>query len=248
MATLPRSSAPHGRRSGLARLGLLTAAAGLAMLLRGNDSAAAFTGATVGRRAAFDRVAALAESEAAPAPGGDSMALVKVTDENAKTTASLVGGALGLLLGGVWVGGALFAATSYLTRKEDDDISKALKGVASAGLEAINFGAAMNDKYTVTGKIGGAFTDVVSKAKTDSTKDTFAQAEGVVDNIKGAIKSVDDDIGIKDTIGTLATSASDLAYQAVDKVVDLEKQYKVTDQIKEKIDEVTKSAGSAKTA
>merc|ERR1719188_1688240 len=176
------------------------------------------------------------------------MSLVKVTDENVKTTASLLGGLVGTLVGGIWVGGALFAAASYFTRKDDDDISKALKGVASAGLEAINFGAAMNDKYTVTGKIGGAFSDAVDKVKTDSTKATFAQVEDVADNIKGAIKSVDDDIGIKDTIGTLATSASDLAYQAVDKVVDLEKQYKVTDQIKEKIEEVTKSSGAAKTA
>merc|ERR1719188_295528 len=175
------------------------------------------------------------------------MSLVKVTDENVKTTASLLGGLVGFLVGGIWVGGALFAAASYFTRKDDDDISKALKGVASTGLEALNFGAAMNDKYSVTGKIGGAFTDAVDGVKSDSNKKTFDQVGEVVDGIKGAIKSVDDDVGIKDTAGSLVTSASDLAYQAIEKVVDLNKEYKVTDQLKEKVDEaVSKASGGAK--
>jgi len=162
---------------------------------------------------------------------GETVALVKVTPENQVTTASLLGGAAGLLLGGVWVGGALFAATSYLARRDDDDISKGLKGVASKGLEFLNFGSYLNEKYTVTGQIGTALSGAIK----DTPLDTVAES----------INSVDKDVGIKNSIGNLVSAASDMAGQAVETVVELNDEYKVTqtitDKVKETIDEVTKS-------
>merc|ERR1719480_302194 len=107
----------------------------------------------------------------------ETVALVKVTDENKVTTASLLGGAAGILLGGVWVGGALFAATSYLARKEDDDLSRALKGVASSGLQVLNFGSYLNDKYAVTGQIGGALSGVIKDTPLDTVADSVASVD-----------------------------------------------------------------------
>merc|ERR1719480_693604 len=153
----------------------------------------------------------------------ETVALVKVTDENKVTTASLLGGAAGLLLGGVWIGGALFAATSYLVRKEDDDISKALKGVATSGLEVINFGSYLNDKYTVTGTVGDALSSAI--------KDT------PLTQVTDSIGAVDKDVGIKDSLGNLVSSASEVASQAVGTVVDLNNEYKITDTIVEKVKE-----------
>jgi len=156
------------------------------------------------------------------------------------TTASILGGLAGFLVGGIWVGGALFAVTSYLSRRDDDDISKALKGVAKSGLEAVNFGGYLNDKYAVTTSVSSTISGAVDNAKTGSSKEAVESVTSALDGVAGAIQAVDQDVGIKDTVGGFATTASDVAFQAVDKVVSANDEYKITDQIKAKIDEVTK--------
>lgn len=181
-----------------------------------------------------------AEAEKAPAPAAapkTSTALVPMTEENIITTAGLLGGIVGLLVGGVWIGGALFAAASYFAR-EDDDIGKALKGIAVGGMEAINFSANVNEKYTVTDKVGKTISEAAEKAiqdeeQLDSIKGTWSQAASAVDKL-------DKDINIKSTVGSLLVGAGDIASQAVKKGVELNTQYKVTDQIKAKIEESTK--------
>merc|ERR1711862_570394 len=131
-------------------------------------------------------------------------------------------------------------------RKPDSDLATGLKGVAASGLEALNFGAYVNDKYEVTGKIGSSFASVIDNAKAaDNTKEVATTVSGVLDGVGDAIDSVDKDIGIKDTIGTVLVSGSELAAQAIDKAVELNAQYKVTDQIVEKITEATKGATSS---
>merc|ERR1711972_919804 len=98
-----------------------------------------------------------------------SVALVKVTEESKATTASVIGGLAGPLVGGVWVGGAVFAASAYLAKKEDDDVSKALKGVAAGSLEVLNFGAYLNDKYAVTDNIGSALSNAIDSVDTSAS-------------------------------------------------------------------------------
>lgn len=226
------------RGLGLVAFGCLLAAA--LAVLGAVGAASAFTGgAFAGGAFAARHPMVYVEAEApAPAPAPTSVALVKVTEESAATTAGVLGGAVGLLTGGVWVGAALFAASSYLS-KRDDDVSKALKGVATAGLEAVNFGAYLTNKYEVTDKVSSAFDEAL---KSDSLK-SVAPA---FNSIGEAYTSVDKDIGIKDTLGTLLTSAADLASQAVDKTVELNNEYKITDQIGEKIQELTEQASKKK--
>lgn len=243
-----RSHKARGR-SGHARLGALSVGAVLACLaLSGLESQRGrpfALGAAAG--ASRRRLQLRAEGAAAPAAGGQSVALVKVTEESKVTTAGVLGGLAGLLLGGIWVGGAVFAATSYLAKKEDSEVSQALKGIATGGLEVLNFGAMINDKYTVTDRLGSAISGAIEGAASSSdSKGAVSSVSDVFSGMSGAVKSLDDDIGIKDTIGTLATSATDLAFQAVDKAVELNKEYKVTDQIVEKIQEATSSTSKAK--
>jgi len=248
---MPSSSSTRRGRAGPRRLlAAAAAAAGACLATRGGG---AFAGG-VAPRALRRRVAVSAESDGSSS--SSSVALVKVTEENKMTTASVVGGVAGLLVGGVWVGGALFAATSYLSRKEDDDVSKALKGIASGSLEVLNFGAYLNDKYAVTDRLGTALTDALESTKTAtssaSTATTTAAASQesaspaqFLSTISKTIEEADKEIGFKETLGTLATSASELAFQAVDKAVELNDKYKVTEQIKDKIQESASSVGKS---
>jgi len=171
---------------------------------------------------------------------------VKVTEENAITTAGVLGGLVGLFIGGVWVGGALFAASSYLAKKKDDDLSAGLKGIASGSLEVLNYVDYLNVKYKVTDQVGSALSDALGSAKSTDSKETSDSVSGFLDTVGTAIKNFDKDVGIKDSVGNILTAGADLASQAVAKVVELNEQYKVTDQLKEKIDEAIKEAKTSK--
>eukprot|EP00933_Yihiella_yeosuensis_P072427 TRINITY_DN80810_c0_g1_i1.p1 TRINITY_DN80810_c0_g1~~TRINITY_DN80810_c0_g1_i1.p1 ORF type:complete len:253 (+),score=60.78 TRINITY_DN80810_c0_g1_i1:83-760(+) len=166
-----------------------------------------------------------------------SVALVKVTEENTVTTAGVLGGLAGLALGGVWVGGALFAATSYLARKKDDDVAKGLQGVASGSLEALNFVDYLANKYEVTNKVGSAINDALKSGSAGTEKTAL-------DQVTEAIDSFDKEVGLKDTLGSILVSASDLGGQFIDKVVEVEKEYKIIDGLKEKISEAQSSTTS----
>ncbi|CAE8646424.1 unnamed protein product, partial [Polarella glacialis] len=118
-----------------------------------------------------------AEGEEAPT-GSSSMALVKVNEENSVATAGVLAGVAGLLVGGVWVGGALFVASSFLARKKDDDLAKGLNGIAAGGLEALNFVDYLNNKYEVTAKVGSSLTEALDGSKNSS---------GTVGRVSGAL-------------------------------------------------------------
>ena len=122
------------------------------------------------------------------------MALIAVTEESKLTTAGAITGLAGLLLGGVWVGAAGFAAGSYLARKKDDDVSKALNGIAGAGLEVLNFASNLNTKYEVTGKISSSFNDAVKSNDTDLS---------ALDGVSSAVTNFDKDVGIQKTLGVI---------------------------------------------
>jgi len=188
--------------------------------------------------AAPSRTARAAEAASGSSSGSSSVALVKVTKENSIATAGVLGGVTGLLLGGFWIGAAGFLTTSYLAKKDDDDVATVLKGVSSASLEALNFVDYLNTKYDVTGQVGSALTEALDKSEGETT----ATVKDSLNTVGDAITSFDKDVGIKDTLGSLILSGTDLANQLASKVVELNDQYKVTDQIKAKIDESLESS------
>jgi len=213
---------------------VLVVALGLTYLV----STAFVTGASTTRPNLRSRVVAHAE-EAAKAPAKEpeksETSLVVISEESKVTAASVLPGIAGLLLfKSLFVAVPLFAAASYVVR-QDNDLATSLKGIAASGLEALNFGGSLNEKYEVTGKIGSSFNENVKKLNGEK-----GSVSEVVEKVQTAASNLDKEVGIKDSVGNILTEGSNLAAQAVEKVVDLNKEYKVTDQIKEKVDEVTK--------
>jgi len=225
------------RSTALARVGAL--AAGLGLLAAGTS----FVAGGVAPKALRGHVAALAaaEKDDAPKDSGASSALVAVTEDTKITAASVLGGVAGLLVGGVWIGAALFAATAFVAR-QDNDASKALKGTAGGALEALNFGSYLNDRYDVTGKVGGAITDAVEKTDSKDAKNLLA-------TVKQTASDADKELNLKSTAGSFVTSASDLAAQVVGKATELNEKYQITDQIGSKISQqVSKVSSGSKSS
>merc|ERR1712217_109916 len=97
----------------------------------------------------------------------------------------------------------------------------------------------------------GALSSAIDSASQGSTTGAAAaetKEPSILSKATKAISDADKEIGFKETFGTIATSATDLAFQAVDKAVELNDKYKVTDQIVEKISEAADSASKATTS
>lgn len=213
-------------RRGRGNLLALAAAAGLALLLC--SGVQAFVGAAP--RAAVRGVARAAE--------GESVALIKVTEENKVTTAGVLGGTAGLLLGGMWIAVPFFAVSSYVARRPDDDLAIALRGIANASLETLNFFHTLDKKYSVTDSLGNSLAEAVEEGKKNpDTKEAY----GFLGTVGEAIQTFDKDVGIKNTLGSLVTAAGDLSNRIVEKLIEVNDQYKITDQLKAKLDEVSKA-------
>ncbi|CAE7338971.1 unnamed protein product [Symbiodinium necroappetens] len=105
------------------------------------------------------------------------------------------------------------SGSSVALVKEDSDVASVLKGVSSASLEAVNFVDYINSKYDVTSKVGTALNDALDK----SDGETSSSVKSSLDSVGDAITSFDKDVGIKDTLGSLILSGTDLASQLATK-------------------------------
>mmetsp|Transcript_36299 Transcript_36299/g.85176 ORF Transcript_36299/g.85176 Transcript_36299/m.85176 type:complete len:228 (+) Transcript_36299:91-774(+) len=178
----------------------------------------------------------------APAPAPESSALVKIDEDNVKATAGVLAGLAGLLVGGLWIGAGLFAASSYAARREDD-VGAALRGVSRTALEALNFGANMDGKYQVTGSLSKTVASAAEKNLKPADK---ANIDSAVGSVSSSVEGLDKEIGIKDTLGNLTLTASDLAAQAVEKLLDFNAKNKVTDKIASQVSDLASKAQSPK--
>jgi len=179
---------------------------------------------------------------------GGSVSLVKISETNVKTNASVLGGLAGLWVGGIWGSAIVFLLTSYVARNLDDDkadptakdLSKGVQGVSQASLEALNAAGYVNDKYQLTDKATEVLGGLVNKLKDNpSAKGVVDQIEDLAKNAGKVYTDLDDEIGLKDTAGSILTSLSELAELGLNKVQDLNSEYKVTATIGDKVKEVS---------
>lgn len=219
------------------------------------SGAAALAAAALVLRAALAPADFVAGGGAAPALRGGRArlraepeqpgALVKIDEETTATAASLVGGVAGVLVGGPVLGVLGFVGAAFLARQgEDNDAATALKGIGSSVLEVVNFIGGVDKKYEVTGRVGSALDEQVTKVKGQSP-----QAAELIDGVSNAVASVDKDVGIGSTLGNIVTGGSSLASQAVDKAVEtadtVNEKYNITEKIADTVNDVVSKAKGA---
>eukprot|EP00403_Amphidinium_massartii_P024635 CAMPEP_0178404734 /NCGR_PEP_ID=MMETSP0689_2-20121128/18040_1 /TAXON_ID=160604 /ORGANISM="Amphidinium massartii, Strain CS-259" /LENGTH=225 /DNA_ID=CAMNT_0020025735 /DNA_START=79 /DNA_END=756 /DNA_ORIENTATION=+ len=205
-------------------------------------AAAAAGTAFVGLRAAPRVPSATARMAEGGASSSESAALVKIDDANVKATASVLAGIAGLLVGGIWIGAGLFAASSYAARREDD-VGSALRGVSKTALEALNFASNMDGKYKVTDNLSKTVSSAAEKNLKPADK---ANLDSAVGTVTSSVGDLDKEVGIKGTLGNIVLSASDLAAQAVDKLLDFNEKNKVTDKLASQVSDLASKAQSPK--
>ncbi|CAM9487633.1 unnamed protein product, partial [Phaeothamnion confervicola] len=163
---------------------------------------------------------------AAPKSAPTETALVPLSPENIEFGAGVVGGLAGFVVGGPLLAAILAAIANYSSKREGD-AGDAVRGVAKSALETFNFLTGINSKYAVADKATGAFAEAVDKLKSTDDSKTIEKVEQTLLEAtrKAAALSSEYDLVAKgkQALGVVG----ELADTAIDKTVELEKEYKV---------------------
>mmetsp|Transcript_100278 Transcript_100278/g.272655 ORF Transcript_100278/g.272655 Transcript_100278/m.272655 type:complete len:231 (+) Transcript_100278:89-781(+) len=216
MPGAPRRSPAPVRLAALVAGGLLLRAALAPTCFVGGAATSARRGGLAPQRAEAEKPEAAAEE------------FVAINEDNTAAMASLIGGITGVLVGGPVLGVLLFVGFAFLVRQgADNDAATALKGVAAKGLETLNFIGGVDQKYEVTRKVGKSVGEQVDKVKASSP-----EAAEIIDKVGGAIEKVDKEVNIKSSLSNVVTSGSSLAKDIVDKAIETNEKYGISDKIK----------------
>ena len=162
-------------------------------------------------------------------------ALVAVNQNNIEFSAGTIGGLAGLYLGGPVLAALLGGTTNYLSRKDVDSASSAVKGVATKGIEAYNYIGKLLINNDVSGKLKSslansspdAMDSIESTWKTVSDKadelavvDIAARALGVtgdaLEKIVDAALAYAEENGVADKVKAASSDALTKAKAAAD--------------------------------
>lgn len=166
---------------------------------------------------------------------GGGGALVAVNQNNIEFSAGTIGGLAGLYLGGPVLAALLGGATNYLSRKDVDSASSAVKEVATKGIEAYNYIGKLLIDNDVSGKISSSLANsspdamdtlestwktVSDKADELAVVDIAARALGVTgdafEKIVDAALAYAEENGVADKVKAASSDALSKAKAAAD--------------------------------
>ena len=163
--------------------------------------------------------AASSSSNSNSGGGGQGGALVAVNQNNIEFSAGTIGGLAGLYLGGPVLAALLGGTPNYLSRKDVDSASEAVKGVATKGIEVYNY-------------LGRLFADA---GVADKVKSSLANSSpDAMDSLGQTWKTVSDKAD-EFAVVDLAARALGVTGDALEKLVDAALAYAEDNGVAEKI-------------
>mmetsp|Transcript_38574 Transcript_38574/g.78827 ORF Transcript_38574/g.78827 Transcript_38574/m.78827 type:complete len:225 (+) Transcript_38574:49-723(+) len=168
---------------------------------------------------------------------GSGGALVAVNEDTIEFSAGTIGGIGGLLIGGPVLGVITGCATNYLSRKDIDTASEAVKGIAEKGIGIYNYvGKLLVDN------------DIVGKAK-DALGNSNPEALDTVESTWKTVSEKSEELGVADIASKTLSVAGDTVEKLVDSALGAAEEYGVADKVKaassEALDKAKKAADEA---
>ena len=169
------------------------------------------------------------------------LAIVPVNESTVQFTAGALGGAAGFIVGGPILGIVTASVFNYLSRKEEDKSStasatttspkKIVDTASQTALLAYNYVAQFEKKNQIIDSIFKLLERITDKAKETDTpaSEVLVSLEQTLGGIANKVEELNDDYDIVGGVGTVLDSVGDLVEISVDKVVELNKEYKFTD-------------------
>ena len=171
------------------------------------------------------------------------LAIVPINEASVQFAAGALGGAIGLVLGGPILGAVAASACNYLSRKEDErsyststnretiTAKRVIDNAAQTALLAYNFVSQFDRDNKILDSVLRLLERAVDKVKgTDSPAvDAIVALESTLGGIANRVEEWNDDYDLLWGAGTVLDSVGDLVEIGVDKVVELNGEYKLTD-------------------
>lgn len=157
-----------------------------------------------------------------------------INQNNIEFSAGTIGGLAGLYLGGPVLAALLGGTTNYLSRKDVDSASSAVKGVATKGIEVYNYIGKLLIDNDVSGKIKSSLAN--------SSPDTFES----IDSTWKTVSDKADELAVVD----IAARALGVTGDALEKIVDAALTYAEENGVADKVkaassDALTKAKAAA---
>ncbi|KAL7490131.1 hypothetical protein ACHAW6_015849 [Cyclotella cf. meneghiniana] len=183
------------------------------------------------------------------------LAIVPINEATVQFTAGLLGAAAGFLLGGPVLSAVLAGAANYLSRKDDEEPSrgsgadaspkKIVDAASRTALLLYNFLARFERENDVVDSALRILEGGVDRLKSGESPASEAVVR-LEETLGGVVKKVEewnDDYDFVNGAGTVLNSVGDLVEVSVDKVVELNEEYRLTERvggvIKETVKKVT---------
>mmetsp|Transcript_24056 Transcript_24056/g.72183 ORF Transcript_24056/g.72183 Transcript_24056/m.72183 type:complete len:212 (+) Transcript_24056:54-689(+) len=176
----------------------------------------------------------------------ESTALVPVNEETIKTSSAVTAGVGGLVLGGPVLAIVTAVLGNYVS-KQEGEVGEVVRGVGKVSLDVYNFLLKLDGKYDVTGKGGEALKEQLEKLKAGESGATVSKVESTLSAATAKFDELNKEYDLLEKSKQAIGYAGDLSVKAIDKGLELNKEYKITEQVTAKAAEaVEKAKASAK--
>merc|ERR1719460_3584922 len=159
-----------------------------------------------------------------------STALVPVNDENIKASSAVTAAGAGLVLGGPVLAVVTAALGNYATTTESE-VGEVVRGVGKVSLDVYNFLLKLNGKYDVSDKAGDAIKEQLEKLKATESVATLGKVESALETATSKFAELDKEYDLVEKSKQALGYAGDLSVKAIDKGLELNDEYKITDQV-----------------
>ena len=122
-----------------------------------------------------------------------------------------------------------------------------MRGVGKVSLDVYNFILKLNGKYDLTGKAGAAVTEQIEKLKAGESGESVTKLTTTVDSVTSKISELNEEYDLLDKGKQAVGFAGDLSVKAIDKGIELNAEYKLTDQVVAKVTEASSAAAAKAT-
>lgn len=176
--------------------------------------------------------------------------MVQIKEETVEFTAGLLGGAVGFLVGGPFLGAFTAAAANYICKSEGD-ASEVIAAVSTSSIQVYNYLASLDSKYEVLNKAKGSLEDALTKLKKNDSVDpaTIEKVESALASTQAKIVEINSEYDLVGAGVTALGVIGDLVEKAVKKAGEINEEYMLTnkamDALKGAVEKAKSSANLA---
>ena len=192
-------------------------------------------------------VVPVANKQAVKQSSGE-LGIVPINEATIEFTAGLLGGAAGLVLGGPILAAVGASTCNYLSRKDDADQSstttspkKVVDTASLAALNVYNLIAQFESDNKILDSTFNFLGNMLDKVKDTEAGEAVSKVESTLGGVVNKVEELNDEYDLVGGTETLLGAVGGLIEVSVDKVVELNGEYKLSDRVVGAVkDQVTK--------